>query len=387
MAEMIWKIGIDKLEALAAGKMFGKGASEGGKGGSSKGSGGGSFAGGFLGSIAGSILSSVKQLFDPLNAIASLLVAALFPILKPFLILFIKLGLLLYKWISGILGTGDTKSGVVGPANTGDGLAIGDMGKSILTWGSILGGILAAIVVLLAPVEVGFMGIAAVVLAIAGVFYGIGKFALQLGWYVGQGLHAIWLMLVIAAQWIADIFMKFIGLLGDAWSWIVTTFKEKWAQFLELLSASWEMLKKFGTWIWDGLVLVFTAAWETLKTFGTWIWDSLVAIFTTSFAALSGIGQWISDKIKSMVSSVKSLFGKGGGSGSSVQDAIITPNGDIIRTSPADYLIATKNPGSLMGGSGSSNINVTINGGMITEDVAKQIGKIISRQVKMGGGF
>jgi len=34
-----------------------------------------------------------------------------------------------------------------------------------------------------------------------------------------------------------------------------------------------------------------------------------------------------------------------------VSDAIISPNGNIISTNPRDYLIATKNPGELGGGS------------------------------------
>ena len=43
----------------------------------------------------------------------------------------------------------------------------------------------------------------------------------------------------------------------------------------------------------------------------------------------------------------------------SVNDAIITPSG-VINTHPDDYLIATKNP-SALGGSGGSNVNITVN--------------------------
>jgi len=44
--------------------------------------------------------------------------------------------------------------------------------------------------------------------------------------------------------------------------------------------------------------------------------------------------------------------------GKKVEDAIISPRGDIISTSPEDYLIATKDPGSLGGG---GSLNVTYN--------------------------
>ena len=43
-----------------------------------------------------------------------------------------------------------------------------------------------------------------------------------------------------------------------------------------------------------------------------------------------------------------------------VNDAIITPSGDIISTHPDDYLIATKTPKTLLGGGGSPTINFSV---------------------------
>ena len=57
--------------------------------------------------------------------------------------------------------------------------------------------------------------------------------------------------------------------------------------------------------------------------------------------AIKGLAQMIADKIKG-------IFGFGGGT--SVGDAIIRPNGEIIRTDPQDTLIATKTPDSVGGG-------------------------------------
>ena len=120
---------------------------------------------------------------------------------------------------------------------------------------------------------------------------------------------------------------------------------------------------------------------ENLKDIGIFIWDTLKNIFTDAFEPLKDIGIWIKNKIQS-------LLGIGGGTSKTVNDAIITPNGDIIRTNPSDYLIATKDPGSL-GGNGGRNatINVNINGGLITDEVARDIGKVILREVNSGGGF
>ena len=48
----------------------------------------------------------------------------------------------------------------------------------------------------------------------------------------------------------------------------------------------------------------------------------------------------------------------------SVNDAIISPNGNIITTAPDDYLIATKTPGSL-GNSNGTNITVNVKLGQL----------------------
>lgn len=68
-----------------------------------------------------------------------------------------------------------------------------------------------------------------------------------------------------------------------------------------------------------------------------------------------------------------------GGGSLSVQDAIISPDGRIITTSPEDYLIATKDPGSLTGG-----LVVNINGGTyLSEDAAGKLGDMILNQLRL----
>ena len=82
----------------------------------------------------------------------------------------------------------------------------------------------------------------------------------------------------------------------------------------------------------------------------------------------------IADKVKS---GLGSIFG---GRNRSVNDAIISPNGDIISTHPDDYLIATKNPGSLGGGSG---VVINIQGGnFLSENVAMELGDVIIERLQ-----
>ena len=71
----------------------------------------------------------------------------------------------------------------------------------------------------------------------------------------------------------------------------------------------------------------------------------------------------------------------GGGRGKSVGDAIIRPNGDVIETDPADYLIATKNPSSL---GGSTTININNPSVRQTSDIkliANEVSRALQRQM------
>ena len=54
----------------------------------------------------------------------------------------------------------------------------------------------------------------------------------------------------------------------------------------------------------------------------------------------------------------------------SVNDAIITPQGDIVTTDPKDYLIATKTPNQLVGG-GNVTVSPVINCNVVNNTNAK----------------
>jgi hypothetical protein len=65
-----------------------------------------------------------------------------------------------------------------------------------------------------------------------------------------------------------------------------------------------------------------------------------------------------------------------------VQDAIITPGGQVIQTDVADYLFATKNPGALAGGGGGS-ITINIQGGnYLDSQGANMIATALARQIQ-----
>lgn len=331
-----------------------------------------SFAGGLTGGLIGGLLGGLKSLLKPLQAIDAILSVALFPLLKSFLILFLKIGIMLHKFLSKVMGTTSSVKGITGTNEEG-GTVIGEMGKKLALWGAIIVGAVAGI-------AAAFLGAPALLIAaIVGAVVLLTKPLIEFGMWVGAKLAdaVIFLgeKLYEGIQWIGD---KLIS----AGQWL----SDKWDSAVEGFNNFLENLKGFGTWAWEGLKKVFSDSWESLKNFGTTIGDSLSSVLSTSFEALSGIGQWIRDKITGFWDGIKSV-GSYIGSAIGINDGIVTPNGNVIRTNPSDYIIATKDPSSLGGGNSSSNINVTINGGLITEDVARDIGKIMMRELNLGGGF
>lgn len=113
-------------------------------------------------------------------------------------------------------------------------------------------------------------------------------------------------------------------------------------------------------------------------------------VFVKAFNVVGDAVTWLIDKftkliekIRSLISTAKEIGGNvlgaiGGAIGKifNVNDAVISPNGNVISTHPDDYLIATKDPSSL-GGAGSG-LTVNINGGTyLDENVAAKIGDML----------
>lgn len=374
MAEMIWKIGFDKLGLSQLKKANSKAKKE------SK-SGASAFGGALIGGLIGSLLSSVKSLFEPLSAIATLLVTALFPILKPFLILFIKVGLLLYKFLNKALGTTSDVAGIAGKDDEGT-TKVGELGKKIALWTGIA---IAAIVAVILAIVGGLPAvlIGGIALIVAVIWKYIVEAFIWAGAKIVEGVKWLIEVFPVIIEWIKTAWSNFVDWLGNVLTATGEAISKAWKSFLGMLEKSWDFLKNLGKTIWDSIVTALQVAWDFISGIGQAIWDSMIDVIQKSLSVLSNIGTWIKNSIKEFFG-----FGKNGSS-KSVNDAIISPNGDIIRTNPSDYLIATKSPSALMGGGsgGASTINVNISGGLITEDVAKDIGNIIMREINNGGGF
>ena len=188
-----------------------------------------------------------------------------------------------------------------------------------------------------------------------------------------------------------------IVLLIKNWDLVSAETQKVWNFITAYLQSIWDRLKNMFNEGLTGIRLFWQDTWIAIKDWLFGIWDSIVGkvqsamstvtnLLAQARAALSEITSIASTPIKAaggVVSSAVKAVGKAIG----VKDAIITPDGRVITTDPADFLIATKTPGALVGagaGGGGENITVNINGGTyLSESVALDIGNMIVRRLKL----
>lgn len=203
------------------------------------------------------------------------------------------------------------------------------------------------------------------------------------------------IILTSLTSWIAALLLAVGGIIFFFWEDIGNLLKSSFEniilpvfQFIgEGLTLVWNFLFASFSKIWTGLNLVWDtlkASWQVLINAGSWIWEN---ILKPGFSFLSNVGRMIWDIIKipfvALANKISNLFG-GRGSGRTVQDAIIRPNGEIIQTSPSDTLIATKNPEGLLGS--SNKININFNNPVVRNDndlkkIADEVSKVLRRKL------
>jgi len=202
-----------------------------------------------------------------------------------------------------------------------------------------------------------------VVLFVKNLFIGLGNFFT--GWWTGlsnstQG----WLLLI------GNILTG--GLLG----WVrlfIANFDTIKATTISVFTS----IKDFFSTIWDSITDIFKVAINFIMKLLKPLLGALDSVKEAGSRIGGGIGK-ATRGIGAGLSSAGGFFKRA----LSVNDAIISPDGNIITTHPDDYLIATKNPYSL-GGGGSVVINITGNSFMGEDDMAEKIGNRLMSIVKL----
>jgi hypothetical protein len=247
--------------------------------------------------------------------------------------------------------------------------------ETVLIFVGVLGGLLTLLGTLLVT-----LGTLAVIVAILG-----APFLLLIG------LIAL-LAAVIIANWknlsddIQAIWTVVVNFFVQAWTTIRNTATNALTALSNLIGSTLSGIQGIWNTVWTAVSTFFDNIWNGIKTSAEAAIDYIMSKVQGFVSWAQGILGPILGAINA-VGSAASVFGKGVASVVSsaasvlnVHDAIITPGGQVIQTDPADYLFATKTPGSLGGGSG--NITININGGSyLDQGGAKMIGDALAKSI------
>jgi phage-related protein len=215
---------------------------------------------------------------------------------------------------------------------------------------------------------------------VTGVFTGlvavVGALGVAIGAVVlGFGSMALPIILIIAI--VSVLIGAFVAL------------QVKFGGVKEFMLAAWDELKIRTQNVLEKTQDIFVGVFTAIKEFFIDVWDAMldkvenwvdsVTEFLQPVVDMvnriqSGIGSGIDavgDRVSRGLSNIGSFIG--------IDDAVITPQGQVIKTNPADYLFATKNPDSMRGG-----VTVNIQGGtFLSEEAAEEMGDIFINKLKM----
>lgn len=130
----------------------------------------------------------------------------------------------------------------------------------------------------------------------------------------------------------------------------------------DILGAILVPISQFAGYIIDGIAKPFNQIIEMFNGFGSiitqmgmWFNENLIEPLVRAYEIGSSIASTLTFGL------MGSSGDESGSSVTSVNDAVISPNGDVISTHPDDFLIATKTPETL-GGSGAVNMSGVVTG-------------------------
>lgn len=241
------------------------------------------------------------------------------------------------------------------------------------------------VVAVVAAIAIGIIALIAVGVLLYQHWDQIKSKAMEVFNFLGDFFTAFW-------QNLADIATFTMNLIVGAIITDLNALLPGWQGVLAAISKAWSDM-------WSGVLSFFTGVWNTVKdTIGGAVdyvinkIDGLIAkaqeiaakVLAPIGKAVAAVGGGASSIGSSINSAISSVVGTGA-SVTHVNDAIITPSGQVIQTHPDDYLFATKTPGSLGGG---SNVTININGGSYLDTngarmVADLFAKSIGQQLKV----
>jgi len=180
-------------------------------------------------------------------------------------------------------------------------------------------------------------------------------------WEKVKGLGAvIWEYMKGMAVWFAELPIKI------------------WDKIKALPKLIWDAIKSGISWINDiggAIVNAFKGAFTWLTDLGGTIWGAISGLPKAIVDAMTGIGEGIGKGIKGFVSWINPF-----------DDFVITKGGQVLRTSPDDYIFGMKNPSTILQNTPQQRntevkVNLTIQG-IIDEAMVRNIANRIRYEVE-----
>lgn len=213
----------------------------------------------------------------------------------------------------------------------------------------------------------------------------------------GLGQIVAWLIKLPSLIWDflkelpAKIWSFVSGLGGIIWDYLRTGFDNVVSWLGGLPEKIWSFVKDLGGVIWGFLKDLPSLFWELMKDGFNWVkdvvtnvWDAIKDLPSKIWNFLKDLPSLIANALKSLGSGIVSFFS---GSSTKVGDAILRPNGQVIKTDPQDTLFAIKNPGmgsNPTGGGGTTIMNFYgVTPQQVVDLVMKQSGQQSLRRTRL----
>lgn len=162
----------------------------------------------------------------------------------------------------------------------------------------------------------------------------------------------------------------------------------------------WHNFKSNATSVWQHVKNSFTTLWKDISKGASKLWDSMRAPFLIMITGLIDmINGILSNKVVSTLTggamiqagwgydeqgnlARREYYGKGKNDYryTSINDGVITKDGQVIKTNPQDYIFAMKQPQALAsGGSYTININATVRNDNDVAKIKNELNKLITQ--------
>jgi len=180
----------------------------------------------------------------------------------------------------------------------------------------------------------------------------------------------------------------------------------------KIVSGIIDFVSKLPNKVWNFITSTVQKLKNALSTVGSAAMDIGSKIINAIASGMKNAPGAIMDAIKSIAPDwVIDVLGKAGsaisggistvtdaaGNVINVNDFVMTPNGDVLKTAPDDFIFGTKTPGALAGGGGGNEVTINIDAEVSDEidmrDLARRVGDEIDRStggrsnIGRGGGI